>query len=261
MDRVNSAAGLRTLIVGASSGIGREIAQQLANQGARVVAAARRLERLESLSGVTATACDVRDPQQCEAVVATAVEHLGGLDALVFAAGLSRITPLERPNADDWDAVFETNLFGPVNITRAAIPHLTSPDSQGRAVYLSSDASELAFPGLVAYSASKAALGRYCQGLADEIAGLRVSEVVVGPTAGTEIANGFDPADFEEWAVRWFEGGYVRHGMQQPKDVSDVVVAALVADVPAVRILAAGGIEDSATSLDEGKQQALQQSP
>jgi NAD(P)-dependent dehydrogenase (short-subunit alcohol dehydrogenase family) len=189
-------------------------------------------------------------------VVNDAAAALGGLDALIYAAGVSRITPLDRSGPEAWAEVFETNLFGAVHLTRAAIPHLNGPDSQHRAVYLSSDASDLALPGLVAYSASKAALARYCQGLADEFPTLRVSEIVVGPTADTEIANGFDPAEFEKWAVRWFEGGYVRHGMQRPKDVSDVVLNTLLAETPPVRVIAAGAAEDSATSLAEGKQQA-----
>src|SRR5438309_927268 len=63
------ASGLRALVVGASSGIGREVAQQLVAEGAEVVVAARRVERLLAMAGVAALTCDVRDPAQCEAVV------------------------------------------------------------------------------------------------------------------------------------------------------------------------------------------------
>lgn len=248
--------GLRTLVVGASSGIGRELALELVARGARVAAAARRLERLVEMPDVVALCCDVRDPERCEQLVDDACAQLGGLDALVYATGLSRITPLDRSGIDDWRAIFETNVFGPALVTRAALPHLAAPGSQGRAVFLSSDSSELAFPGLVAYSASKAALGRFCQGLADEQPVLRVSEIVVGPTSGTEVANSFDPAEFQEWAVRWFEGGYVRHGMQQPAEVVAVIVDALLAASPPGRILAAGTEEGAATTIDEGRRQA-----
>jgi NAD(P)-dependent dehydrogenase (short-subunit alcohol dehydrogenase family) len=250
------ARGLRTLVVGASSGIGRELARQLVDCGARVAAAARRLDRLAELADVTALCCDVRDPAQCERVVDAASDRLEGLDALVYATGLSKITPLDRSGIDDWQAVFETNVFGAALVTRAALPHLTARGSQGRAVFLSSDSADLAFPGLVAYSASKAALGRFCQGLADERPALRVSEVVVGPTSGTEVADGFDPADFQRWAGRWFEGGYVRHGMQQPADVVAVIVDALLAASPPARVMAAGPTEAAATTMDEGRRQA-----
>ena len=78
--------GKRILVVGASSGIGREVGLQLARCGARVAFAARRLERLtdavaEAGGGAVAIACDTRDPASCEEVVATAVARLGGLDA------------------------------------------------------------------------------------------------------------------------------------------------------------------------------------
>ena len=256
MDENRPADGLRVLVVGASSGIGRELAAELVVQGANVAVAARRLERLAAVPDATALCCDVRDPAQCERMVVDAGDRLGGLDALVYATGVSRITPLDRAGIEDWRAIFETNLFGAASVTRSAVPHLTAPGSQGRAVFLTSDSAELAFPGLVAYSASKAALGRFCQGLGDELPALRVSEVVVGPTAGTEVADGFEPSDFEEWAARWFEGGFVRHGLQQPADVVSVIMEALLAEKPPARVLAAGPVDDAATTLSEGRRQA-----
>jgi NAD(P)-dependent dehydrogenase (short-subunit alcohol dehydrogenase family) len=249
------ARGLRTLVVGASSGIGREVAERLVAAGARVVVAARRVERLGAIGAVTALACDVREPARCHAVVDAACEHLGGIDALVYAAGLSLITPLGRAGVDKWRAVFETNVFGAVEVARSAIPHLTGHDSQGRALFLSSDATDLAMPGLVAYSASKAALSRFCQGFADEYPALRVSEVVIGPTAGTEIANSFDPSEFEEWAVRWFEGGFIRHAMQQPAEAGAAILEALAQDKPPARVIAAGPPDSTPSSLEEVRRQ------
>jgi NADP-dependent 3-hydroxy acid dehydrogenase YdfG len=228
------------LIVGASSGIGREIAAQLVAAGACVAGAARRVERLESLPGVAGFYCDVRDPVQCEAVVAATCDHLGGLDALIYAAGLSRITPLHRAGIEDWQAVFETNVFGAALVTRAALPFLLASPNQGSAMLLSSDSSDLAYPGLVAYSASKAALSRFCQGLAAEVPELKVCEVVVGPTLGTEVSDDFDPVDFQEWAPRWFDGGFVRYEMQQPSDVAAAILAALLAESLPARLVAAG---------------------
>jgi NAD(P)-dependent dehydrogenase (short-subunit alcohol dehydrogenase family) len=256
MELVERKLGLRTLVIGASSGIGREVATQLVAAGARVVAAARRVDRLVAIPGVDALGCDVRNPAQCEEVVKVACELLGGLDALVYAAGLSRITPLDRAGVDDWLAVFETNMFGAALVARAAIPHLSAHDSEGRALFLSSDACDLALPGLVAYSASKAALSRFCQGLSDELPSLKVSEIVIGPTAGTEIVNAIDPAEFEEWAGRWFEGGFVRHGMQQPADAAKAVLETLMSTSPPTRLLAAGPVEASASTLAEGRRQA-----
>jgi NAD(P)-dependent dehydrogenase (short-subunit alcohol dehydrogenase family) len=252
------ARGLRALIVGASSGIGQALAGQLAESGARVVACARRRERIEAAPDLVALECDVRDPLQCDAVVAEASRHLGGLDALVYCAALSQITPLDHSGIDEWYDVFATNLFGAALVTRAALPHLCASDSQGRALFLTSDASDRAYPGLVAYSASKSALGRFCQGLESEFPQLKVSEVIVGPTAGTEIADHFDPTEFEKWATRWFAEGFVRFGMQQPDDVAALIVDAMVNEAPSSRIEATGPVELSATSLDEGRRQAEQ---
>ena len=98
--------GARVLVVGASSGIGREVAVQLGAGGARVVLAARRADRLaEAVADAGADAsrvvCDVRDPAQCDAVVRDAVEHLGGLDAVVYATA---VDPLVRLVDTDLDA-------------------------------------------------------------------------------------------------------------------------------------------------------------
>jgi NAD(P)-dependent dehydrogenase (short-subunit alcohol dehydrogenase family) len=250
------ARGLRVLIVGASSGIGRELASQLAAQGVRVAACARRRQRIEEIPGVSALECDVQDPVQCRTVVAEACDVLGGLDVLVYVAGLTRITPLDQAGFNDWLEIFATNIFGAAMVTKAALPHLTSRKSQGRALFLTSDAADLAMPGLVAYAASKSSLGRFCQGLAAEFPSLKVSEIVVGPTAGTELVDQIQPDEFVTWASRWFEEGFIRHGMLQSPDVARTVVETILSDSPPPRVLAAGPEEETATSLDEGRRQA-----
>jgi NAD(P)-dependent dehydrogenase (short-subunit alcohol dehydrogenase family) len=246
----------RVLVMGASSGIGQELVRQLSARSAHVVACARRVERIAEMAEVVAHRCDLRDAEQCAAAVARATEVMGGLDVLVYSAGLSRITPLDSTGYDEWTEVFATNLFGAAMVARAAIPLLCDAASQGRALFLTSTSADLAFPGLVAYSASKAALSRFCQGLAVEFPSLRVSEVVVGPTAGTGVADNFEPAAFEKWATRWFEDGFVRHGMQQPADVAGLIVDAIFNDAPPARLDVAGPSELGATSLDEGRLQA-----
>src|SRR5438094_10301617 len=91
--------GARVLVVGASSGIGREVARQLGTNGARVVLAARRADKLaEAIAevgpGATSVVCDVRDPEQCDAVVTAAVEQLGGLDVVVYATAVDPVVGL-----------------------------------------------------------------------------------------------------------------------------------------------------------------------
>ena len=247
-------SGQRTIVVGASSGIGRGLAASLVEQGATVVASARRLDRLTELTGVVPIACDVTVDGQVEALVASAVEQMGGLDALIYAAGLSRLHRLEHTDLSDWEELYSINLFGAALLTRAALPHLLADDSQGRAVYLSSDSADRPYPGLVIYGSSKAALSSYAQGLASEFASLRVTEIVVGPTAGTEVANHFDPDLFGEWLPRWFEQGFVRYEMLQVDDVASMIVAALNSADPPPRVLAAGA--EGGQSLAEAEEAA-----
>jgi len=197
----------------------RAAAVELAAQGATVAAAARRAERLGELPDVVPLPCDVTSPAAADAMVDAAVRRLGGLDALVYAAGLSRINPLHEAGFDDWVELFAPNVFGAAIVTRAALAHLLANGSQGRAVFLTSDSAEKPYPGLVLYSSAKAALSAYAQGLASEFPALKVTEVVVGPTAGTEVASHFDPEAFGVWATRWFEEGYVRYEMLQVADV------------------------------------------
>jgi NAD(P)-dependent dehydrogenase (short-subunit alcohol dehydrogenase family) len=248
-------AGLRVVIFGASSGIGRALASELSDRGARVAVCARRVERLADLSATAAIRCDVTESEECASAVETAADRLGGIDAVVYAVGLSQLTPLDRPCTDEWQAIFETNIFGAVHVVHAALPHLTVPGSQGRALFLTSDSADLGYPGLVAYSASKSALSRFCQGLAAEFPTLRVSEVVVGPTAGTDVADHFDAAELERWLTVWFEGGYIRYQMQSPADVATQIIEALLAEVPPGRVMATGPAE-AGPALD---QQALSQ--
>jgi len=230
----------RVLVVGASSGIGRELACQLVAGGAAVAGAARRADRLEAMAGVVPVACDIASPGAADAVVAAAVSRFGGLDAVVYAAGLSQINPLGQADFDDWLEVYSINLFGAALVTRSALPHLLASGSAGRALYLTSDSAEMPYPGMVPYSSAKAALSAFAKGLASEVPLLRVTEVVVGPTAGTDVAEHFDPDTFAEWLPRWFDEGYIRYELLQPEDVAAVIMDALAADAPPAQVRATG---------------------
>src|SRR5690606_22913357 len=117
------------LIVGASSGIGRVLGLQAAAAGASVAFAARRRELVEAAAaeagnGAVGLVCDVRDEAACAAVVASSVEALGGLDAVVYSSAIDLLTRLEDAGAERWRATFETNVFGAAFVTTAALPHL-----------------------------------------------------------------------------------------------------------------------------------------
>lgn len=230
---------LRVFVVGASSGIGAATATTLVERGARVAVAARRAHRLVELNGVTPVTCDVGVADDCDRAVREAASSLGGLDALIYAAGTTGLTPLHSTGPERWVEIFTTNMFGAAMVSRAALVYLRTPESDGRAVFLTSDSAVKPYPGLVAYGASKAALSAFCQGLASEFGDLRVTEVMVGPTVDTEVGEHFDPTEFSEWFARWCDEGFVRYGYQLAADVADVVAEILRAEKPSSLVVAA----------------------
>jgi NAD(P)-dependent dehydrogenase (short-subunit alcohol dehydrogenase family) len=235
---------LRALVIGASSGIGASTARALVDSGALVVGAARRTQRIDELEGVVPVACDVTDPDECDGAVAEAVEVLGGLDALIYAAGTTGITPLHTTGREAWLEFFATNMFGAALVSRAALPHLQAPTSDGRAIFLTSDSAVKPYPGLVVYGASKAALSAFCQGLSAECPTLQVTEVMVGPTVDTEVGTHFDMEEFGYWFDRWCAEGYVRYGYQMAADVAAVLLEVVRADKPDRLVLAAAEQEE-----------------
>jgi len=113
--------GKRAIVTGASSGIGRATAADLAAAGVRVAGGARRVERLET---EVALELDVTDAASCERFVAEAVERLGGLDILVNNAGLALgRAPFDDSTEEDEAAVLDVNVVGLIRMTRLCLPH------------------------------------------------------------------------------------------------------------------------------------------
>ncbi len=223
------------LVVGASSGIGGAIAIALGGQGARVAVAARREERLEEIAravpgGAVVTRCDVRDPGSCEAAVAAAVERLGGLDALVYAAGKALLVPVAEADADAWSEIFETNVSGASLMTRAALPHLTA--SRGRALYLSSISADDRPPrrGLGLYVVSKAALNRLVAVWQEEHRAIGFTRLSVGDTGSTEMARSWDQQQGGECVREWIDKGFMFGRSMVPESVARHVVELLASE-------------------------------
>jgi NAD(P)-dependent dehydrogenase (short-subunit alcohol dehydrogenase family) len=228
--------GARVLVVGASSGIGREVAVQLGAGGARVVLAARRVDRLAEAvaavsagggDGARAVACDVREPAQCDAVVAEAVAELGGLDAVVYATAVDPLVRLVDTDLDRWRQVYETNVFGASLVTRAALPHLT--ESGGRMVYISATSVGRPLPGMGAYETSKAALDELVRAWRGEHPEIGFCNVAVGNTLGTEVHQSWDRDLLMELAPVWESRGYVHDNGPGAMTVPDCATAVLVA--------------------------------
>lgn len=190
--------GSIAVVTGASSGIGRSIALELASRGATVTLAARRRDRLEEAAREIATrlaagpspsvaVCDVRDRGQVENLIGGTVERHGRVDVLVNNAGVSVFGDTLRGGLEDYERVMSVNFLGAVNCTMETLPFMLRRES-GTIVNISSVAGLHGVPYLAAYSASKAALGSYSETLRAELAdrGVRVMVVYPGYT-DTEI--------------------------------------------------------------------------
>lgn len=181
-------------MVGASAGIGRAIALRASAIGGQVVFCGRREDRLREAidlagSGHSVVA-DISDPPQCNALVAAAVESVGGLDLVVLAASGSGMARLADTGEADWHRILYTNIVGPSLIVRAALPYL----SPGAVIaFLSSGSVGQPMEGFVPYTVSKAGMEDLVRGWRIEQPDVRFSNITVGPTDGTDFARDIDP--------------------------------------------------------------------
>jgi NAD(P)-dependent dehydrogenase (short-subunit alcohol dehydrogenase family) len=206
-------AGKRVLVVGASSGVGRAVAVLAARSGARVALAARRAAQLEetaaALRGEAADAravpCDVTREADCRNAVERAVAALGGLDALVYASGVSPLCLLGEAGQAEWRQVLDVNLVGASLVTAAAVAPLAA--SRGRAVYVGSYSERQTLPGIGLYSVSKSALAALVEAWRMEHPGVEFTRVVLGNTAGTEFAKAWGAERTAAITKLWIERG------------------------------------------------------
>jgi NAD(P)-dependent dehydrogenase (short-subunit alcohol dehydrogenase family) len=172
------------LVTGASRGLGREIVRAALAAGHEVVAGVRDVHALDDLGDGTgrliAVGLDVTDEAAAQAAVTAAVDRFGRLDVLVNNAGYANVGSIEDVDPADFRAQVETNLFGVVNLTRAALPVLREQGS-GHIVQVSSVGGRLATAGLGAYQTAKWAVGGFSSVLAAEVAPLGIRVTVLEP--------------------------------------------------------------------------------
>jgi NAD(P)-dependent dehydrogenase (short-subunit alcohol dehydrogenase family) len=181
----------RTVVVGASSGLGRCIGVGLAQRGDQVALLARRKERIEAAANdagpnAIAVECDVTDEASCRAAINAAADAMGGIDNLVYTPAVGPLVKMVDTDAETWRSVFDTNVIGAALVTAAAMPHLT--ESAGKVIYLASDAGTYGppWPGLGAYGVSKAALERLVEAWRAEHPDIGFTNLIVGECAGGE---------------------------------------------------------------------------
>jgi NAD(P)-dependent dehydrogenase (short-subunit alcohol dehydrogenase family) len=196
MPHANRPASSKTwFITGAASGFGRAFAEHAIEQGYNVVATARDTTRLAGLVAqaperVLATPLDVDAPGAAETAVQAAVARFGRIDVLINNAGYGVVGALEETPDAELRALMETNFFGAMAVTRAALPLLRAQGG-GAIVNMSSLGGQLSFAGFSAYSASKFALEGASEALAQEVASFGVKVLIVEPGQfRTQLAGG-----------------------------------------------------------------------
>jgi NAD(P)-dependent dehydrogenase (short-subunit alcohol dehydrogenase family) len=238
------------LITGASSGLGRALAEAALERGERVVATARVPERVADLEDrypgrAMAVRLDVTDPAEARGAIDAALAAFDRLDVVVNNAGYGLFGALEELDDDELRREFETNVFGMLAVTRAALPHLRRQRT-GHIVQISSlEGVAPAVAGEAAYAGTKFAVEGVAEALAMEIAhlGIRVTIVEPGPLR-TDFASGAtakapESADYAASvgkALDWFQD----LGGRQPNDparVADAIIAAVDASEPPLRLV------------------------
>ena len=170
------------LVTGASTGIGRRLTEKLAADGYYVYAGARKEEDLKALGAiknVRALRLDVTRQEDIDAAVATVQKDGRGLWGLVNNAGVATIAPFMDMKMDEFDLVIAVNLYGPVRMTRAFLPMITT--QKGRIINIGSISGILASPTLTAYSMSKHAMEAFTDSLAQQYTPLGVEVTIVEP--------------------------------------------------------------------------------
>lgn len=190
--------GKIALITGASSGIGYSTAIALAKEGVKIVAGARRTERLnelkstiENLGGdITVQKLDVTQKEDCFGFAKIALERYGNIDILINNAGIMPLSFIKNQKIDEWDRMVDVNIKGVFYCTAAVIPHMAKNKS-GHIVNMSSTAGRIVFPAGSVYCATKHAITAFSEGIRQEFSirsNIRVTCIEPGVVA-TELTE------------------------------------------------------------------------
>ncbi len=257
------------LITGSSRGLGRSLAEAVLANGDRLVATARDTADVADLVAAggdraIAVALDVTDPAAAEAAVAAGVEAFGRIDVVVNNAGYATMGSIEETPPDVYRAVIETNLFGVINVSRAAIPVLRRQGS-GHFLQISTVGGRLA-PGwgLSSYSASKHGVEGFSEALNNEMSGFGVKVTILEPSgfrtdwAGSSMQH-VEPGEAYKDTVgamtSHFRDNYVPVG--DPAKAAQVMIAVTEMAEPPLRLPLGSDAVSYIRAADERKLQQL----
>ncbi len=248
------------LVTGSASGLGRSIALAVLSSGDRLVATARDPGRLEDLvqkygDQIRTAPLDVADEDAAFRAVQTAVDAFGRLDVVVNNAGYGDFAPFEQLSSAKFKAVIDTNFYGVVNVTRAALPIMRKQKS-GCILQISSVGGRLARAGNAAYHSAKWAVGGFTEALAQEVAPCGVKVCALEPGGmrtnwGTRASKGMPDLipDYEAsvGAVVAMLESYWGHETGDPEKVAQVVLRLAASDrLPAHLLLGSDAVQFAA---------------
>jgi NAD(P)-dependent dehydrogenase (short-subunit alcohol dehydrogenase family) len=252
------------LISGSGGGLGRDIAEAALTAGHRVVGTARRVETLDDLRArypdtLRVAPLDVTDEAACVEAVRVTLGAFGQLDVLVNNAGYGQLAPFEQMSSADYRAQIETNLFGVVNLTRAAVSHMRERRS-GRIINVSSVGGRIGMPGMSAYQSAKWAVGGLSEVLATELGALGVHVTAIEPggmrtdwvrRAGADVPSLLADYEGSVGPLRDMLSSYAGSEAGDPVRVAEVVLRLAAHPRPPVRLLLGS---DAVTYAGEAEQ-------
>jgi NADP-dependent 3-hydroxy acid dehydrogenase YdfG len=213
----SNVAGKVIVITGASSGLGEATAKLLSAQGAVVVLAARRKDRIQSLAKALtgnggqalAITTDVAVRQQLQHLVDSAVDAYGRVDVMINNAGLMPQALLERLQVDEWERMIDVNLKGVLYGIAAALPIMKQQRS-GHFINVSSVAGHKVGPGFAVYSATKFTVRALTEGLRQEVKPYNIRTTVISPGAvATELPNSVTDPDAADRIRKFYDASAI----------------------------------------------------
>ena len=190
------------LITGASSGIGKSVANYLSGKG-MIVYGTSRTEKNDELLAYKMIALDVLDVNSIEKAIATILKEEGRLDVLINNAGMGITGPIEDTPTDEMRKVFNTNLFGAIDVMKAVLPHMRKQKS-GKIINVTSIAGYMGLPFRGIYSATKGALELVTESIRMEVKnfGIQIVNVAPGDFATNIAAGRYHTPVFEDSAYK-----------------------------------------------------------
>ncbi|OAS15417.1 oxidoreductase [Paenibacillus oryzisoli] len=252
-------------ITGSSRGFGRSLAEAVLAKGDKLVATARKPEQLADLayrygSQIHIVQLDVNRFEQAQAAIKAAFETFGRLDVLVNNAGYGNVSSIEETSMEDFRAQVETNLWGVINVTKAALP-LLREQGNGHIIQFSSIGGRIGAPGLAPYQAAKWAVEGFSEVLAKEVNQLGIKVTLIEPGgfrtdwAGSSMQQ-VEPRDEYKNTVGYMMKYFRENTGKEkgdPVKAAQAIITIVGEENPPLRLLLGSDAVELANAMDNGK--------